>query len=333
VRIRTSRGPGFGNADILDHHGRVNFVQHGCLHRCFLVHYYLLIILSTRRELPLRRERPLALAVGPSLRRRKQFANLGHADRAIAEQMARDCVLRGIFRQPERIAGREAMIKHQPRQQQTACIAAHLVDAAAFPGKRYRACNMIKQAGRTSRLGLVLGARRDLAREADRAIDKAAQPVAPGLRHMGTVVEPGMQVGGKRGFRTVAADRALHCVERDNVACAFPDRAEMRVAQQARGREFLDVADAAAHLQGVAADFSSIARGTEFQRRCQDTQQGRAASWLPASARSERIGRQKLIDSACSVASMIFINCRRPSGRSTMRLPNTTRFFATVIAS
>jgi hypothetical protein len=58
-----------------------------------------------------------------------------------------------------------------------------------------------------------------------------------------------------------------------------------------------------------------------------------AASWLPASARSSASAVRKLIDSACSVASMIFINCRRASGRSTMRLPNTMRFCATVIAS
>jgi hypothetical protein len=58
-----------------------------------------------------------------------------------------------------------------------------------------------------------------------------------------------------------------------------------------------------------------------------------AASWLPASARSSASAVRKLIDSACSVASMIFINCRRASGKSMMRCPNTTRFFATVIAS
>ena len=51
-----------------------------------------------------------------------------------------------------------------------------------------------------------------------------------------------------------------------------------------------------------------------------------AASWLPASARSSASAVRKLIDSACSVASMIFINCRRASGRSMMRCPNTTRF-------
>src|SRR5438270_783397 len=58
-----------------------------------------------------------------------------------------------------------------------------------------------------------------------------------------------------------------------------------------------------------------------------------AASWLPPSARSSTSAVRKLIDSACSVASMIFISCRRPSGRSMMRLPNTTRLVATVIGA
>ena len=49
----------------------------------------------------------------------------------------------------------------------------------------------------------------------------------------------------------------------------------MRVAQQPRVNEFLDVADATAHLHGVAADFSGVASRTEFQGRRQDPQQRR----------------------------------------------------------
>src|SRR3569623_1409414 len=56
-----------------------------------------------------------------------------------------------------------------------------------------------------------------------------------------------------------------------------------------------------------------------------------AASWLPASARSSASAVRKLIASACSTGSMIFSIWRRPSGRSIMRQPNTTRFFATVV--
>src|SRR6202000_2719177 len=50
-----------------------------------------------------------------------------------------------------------------------------------------------------------------------------------------------------------------------------------------------------------------------------------AASWLPASARSSASAVRKLIDSACSVASMIFMSWRRARGRAMMGLSETTR--------
>ena len=90
----------------------------------------------------------------------------------------------------------------------------------------------------------------------------------------------------------MAADRPLHGVDRNNIAGAFPDRAEMRVAQQPRGGEFLDVADAAAHLQRIAADFSCIAGRAEFQGRGQDAQQRRGILAAGFGA-VERIGGQK----------------------------------------
>jgi hypothetical protein len=101
------------------------------------------------------------------------------------------------------------------------------------------------------------------------------QFVAPGLRYLGAVIKPRMQICGKRGFRAVTADGAPQCVQRDDVAGAFPDRAEMGVTQQPRGRELLDIAGAAAHLERVAADFPRIARRAEFQGRRQDAQQRR----------------------------------------------------------
>jgi hypothetical protein len=45
-----------------------------------------------------------------SLRCRNQFANLGHGNRAIAQQMIRDGALHRIFREPERIVRRDPMI-------------------------------------------------------------------------------------------------------------------------------------------------------------------------------------------------------------------------------
>ena len=48
-----------------------------------------------------------------SLRRDEQFANLSHANRALAEQMVGDGALNGIFREPERIARRYPMVDHR----------------------------------------------------------------------------------------------------------------------------------------------------------------------------------------------------------------------------
>jgi len=81
-----------------------------------------------------------------------------------------------------------------------------------------------------------------------------------------------MQIGRERAIRTMAADRAFERVERDDVAGAFPDRAEMSIAQQPAGRELLDVTGAAAHLECIAADFSSVAGGAEFQDGGKDAQ-------------------------------------------------------------
>ena len=150
-----------------------------------------------------------------SLRRDKQFANLGHADRALAEQVSCHRALLGIFRKPERIVRLHPVIDHHARQQKPAGIAAHLVDAPGLPRQRYRTGIVIEQAGGASRLGFVVGAPGHFAGEADGAIGEFAQAIAPNLRHVGAVVEPGMQVGGQCRIGTVAADRALEGIEGD----------------------------------------------------------------------------------------------------------------------
>ena len=101
-----------------------------------------------------------------------------------------------------------------------------------------------------------------------------------------------MQVRRKRGISTMAADRALERIERHDVAGSFPDRTEMGIAQQPRGGEFLDVTDAAAHLQRVAADLAGIAGGAEFQCRRQDAQQRRGVLAAGFGA-IERVGGEK----------------------------------------
>ena len=116
--------------------------------------------------------------------------------------------------------------------------------------------------------------------------------MAPGDRHVGRIIQPRMQIGRQRIVRAMPADRARQRIDGDDVAGAFPDRTEMRIAQQPRGREFLNVADAAAHLQRIAADLAGIAGRAEFQGRRQDAQQRRCI--LAARLGTiERIGREE----------------------------------------
>src|SRR5579883_858095 len=120
---------------------------------------------------------------------------------------------------------------------------------------------MIKQAGGAPRITFIVGARGNLAGKTDSTIDQPTQPVAKCRRYGRTLVYSRMQVGGERGIRAVAADRAGQRIDRDDVAGTFPDRSKMRIPQQSGGGEFLDIADAAAHLHRIAAGLASISRG------------------------------------------------------------------------
>src|ERR1700737_212540 len=88
VRIRTSRGPGFGRLTSSITSGLLT-----SLRRVSLLGYSPNFVFFFKP----------GLLAGSSLRRDEQFANLGHADSPLAEQMAGDGALRRIFREPERI--------------------------------------------------------------------------------------------------------------------------------------------------------------------------------------------------------------------------------------
>src|SRR6266404_6636664 len=225
VRIRTSRGPGLGTL--------TSSITSGLLTSCrtaaFIGVSSFLFIVRVRSS------SPLPKGEVRTLRCRNQFANLGHPDAAFAEQMVGDGALDGIFREPERVTRRYPMVDDHARQQQPPGIAAHLVDAAAFPSQRYRTGDMIQQAGGAPRVGLVFDPAGDVARKATGALGQIAQTIAPSLRHIGAVVEAGVQIGGESSVGTVAADRAFQRIDRDDIAGAFPDRAEMGVAQQPGG--------------------------------------------------------------------------------------------------
>src|ERR1700760_1319290 len=93
VRISTSRGPGLGRL--------TSSMTRGLLTSCRTAAF---IVLSRR----------FSGFCSGSLRCRDQFATLGHAGRAIAEQQPSDGVLRLVFREAERIARRDAVIDHEP---------------------------------------------------------------------------------------------------------------------------------------------------------------------------------------------------------------------------
>src|SRR5260370_1674818 len=88
VRIRTSRGPGLGRLTSSITSGLLTSCRTAAFIGCSLKFY--VVIRS-------------GLVAGLSLRCRKQFANLRHADGTLAQQMRSDRALRRIFREPERM--------------------------------------------------------------------------------------------------------------------------------------------------------------------------------------------------------------------------------------
>src|SRR5882757_388337 len=97
LRIRTSRGPGFGTLTSSICSGLLTSNRTAA----FMGTPFILCFLN--------------LVSVNSLRCRKQFANLCHADGALAEQVAGDRTLRGTFRQLERIARGYAMVDDHAR--------------------------------------------------------------------------------------------------------------------------------------------------------------------------------------------------------------------------
>src|ERR1700761_1236272 len=148
VRIRTSRGPGFGTL--------TSSITSGWFTSCRTAAFigfppflsYVVDMQSARSLSNGERAgvRGYALSLGPdpspgsktirplppgevkTLIRKKQFANLRHADVAVAEQMARDRARCSTFREPERVACRNAMVDPHSRQQQPFGVAAHRVN-------------------------------------------------------------------------------------------------------------------------------------------------------------------------------------------------------------
>src|SRR5258708_20240531 len=118
VRIRTSRGPGFGRL--------TSSIISGLLTSCrtaAFIGYSLNFCYFLKTNVTL----------ADSLRCDEQFANLSHADGALADQMAGDGSLHPIFPEPERILFQYPLSDPHARQQQPSPIPPHLPDPPPPP--------------------------------------------------------------------------------------------------------------------------------------------------------------------------------------------------------
>ena len=102
MRISTSRGPGFCRLTSSITSGLLTSCRTAAFIGVSLVLSYVLVFENSgvSATLPFGQAEP---DTRPRLSYLQQFANLGHADGALAEQMAGDRALRRIFREPERI--------------------------------------------------------------------------------------------------------------------------------------------------------------------------------------------------------------------------------------
>jgi len=155
-----------------------------------------------------------------------------------------------------------------------------------------------------------------------------AQAVAPGLRHACRVVEPACRSAASALSAPWRPTARFQRIDRDDIAGTFPDRAEMGVTQQPRGCEFLDVADAAAHLQrirrrpcarrgwrGISASGSGCATAPAAVPGCRPRP-------LSSASAVRKTHRQRLFGGEHDPSSI----AAAPAAGRWMRLPNTTRF-------
>ena len=161
------------------------------------------------------------------------------------------------------------MIEHEPRQQ---CAPPIRTRPAGFPCHQHRAGDVVKAARRSTCIRLQRRFGGDAVGKIERSLQCRAQAVAECGRNRGRLVQPLAERCGQRAVRATLADGARHDIERVDVAGAFPEHADMSVADQPRIHPFLDVAVAAAHFHRAGGDRNVVAAGAEFQQRREDAQ-------------------------------------------------------------
>ncbi len=154
----------------------------------------------------------------------------------------------------------EPVVHDQPRQQQPARVTGGLAHRHALARQQHGAHDVVERVRRLARELFALVGLGDGAGEAHGMLDHRGQ-LRPGTgrgyrrRPRPCVV----QFRAQRLVRPRLADGALGDVQRHDRRRAFPHHAQMRVAHQAGVDEVLDVAVAAARLQGGRGDLDVVA--------------------------------------------------------------------------
>ena len=174
----------------------------------------------------------------------------------------------GLVFDGQRVLRQHALAQHALRQVH----APRRSGAPGLPGHGDRGGAVVQRRGHLPRLRLAALAAAGHRRGAFGHLLQRTLEHRPGLRVQRRFGKQGAQVRGQRAQGVVAADGAQH-VERNDVAGAFPDRAQHRVAHAPRVAPFLDVAAAAAHFHRVGADLARVAAGAELDQRREDAHQ------------------------------------------------------------
>src|SRR5690606_4913979 len=150
---------------------------------------------------------------------------------------------------------------------------ARIAEAGRLARHRRRRGDVIEAGGRLARDDVAaLAIVRRLARQCEGALASFLEALAPRVGHLRA-----REIGRDMPLEGLAGAFAPHGtddVERDDVAGAFPDRSEMRIAHEPRIGPFLDVAAAAADLHGVARDLARISTGPVLDQRRHDAGKG-----------------------------------------------------------
>jgi len=226
----------------------------------------------------------------------KQFANLGHADGALAEQMAGDRALHRIFREPERIARRDAMIDHHARQQQSSRITLRIVRGCGhLPRPRHGRLRHDRAGWWRRRASASLSIRRPP--RAQKAMARSTRPRKVSRQACGTF---GLSSSRARAGRLTTRPRrqwpgrplALKRIDsRRYLRVPSQIRAEMGVAHTARGGEFLDIADARRGISSASAQTCARARWRRnFQGRGENARSSAGGILAAGLAAIQRVG-------------------------------------------